>query len=387
YLLTMEEESVDFVAEGEGSITIVELLQVLRSGGIDGLSKVRGLWYRENGAIRSAPPAPISDDLDRDYPAVAWDLLPMDKYRAHNWHCFGCLQDRQPYGVLYTSLGCPFKCSFCCINTPFGKPKIRYRSPQSVIEEIDLLVNKYHIKTIKIIDELFFLQRQHVEEICDLIISRVYDLNFWAYARVDTVKEDLLPKLKKAGINWLALGIESGSKHVRDGVEKGRFGQEDIRRVVRMIQDAGLYIIGNYIFGLPDDDMQSMQDTLDLALDLNCEFANFYCAMAYPGSKLYTMAVENKWALPDRWHAFSQHGVDALPLPTEHCTAGQVLRFRDNAFQIYFNDPLYLARVEKVFGRETVTHIREMASRPVTRRHYDDLPINVPRSRQQSTTP
>ena len=77
------------------------------------------------------------DDLDHEMPGVAWDLLPMDKYRAHNWHCFEHINDRQPYASLHTSLGCPYKCTFCCINAPFGKPSYRLWSPETVIEDID----------------------------------------------------------------------------------------------------------------------------------------------------------------------------------------------------------------------------------------------------------
>jgi radical SAM superfamily enzyme YgiQ (UPF0313 family) len=370
---TLREEPVDFVCEGEGPVTILGLLQILKNGKLEMLSQVPGLWYWKSDEIIPTSPAPVSDDLDRDFPQVAWDLLPMEKYRAHNWHCYGRLEDRQPYAVLYTSLGCPFKCTFCCINAPFGKPSIRYRNPRSVIKEIELLVETYGVKSIKILDEMFVLNRRHVTDICDLVIERGYNLNFWAYARVDTVQEQMLEKMKKAGINWLALGIESGSKHVRDGVLK-KFDQNDIKETVRAIQNAGINVIGNYIFGLPDEDLQSMQDTLELALELNCEFANFYCAMAYPGSKLYDMAVEKKWPLPEKWHGFSQHGVETLPLPTEHLTAGQVLRFRDEAFQTYFNNPKYLSYVEKIFGKVTVTHLKEMVSQKIQRRWYDIQP-------------
>src|SRR5437667_443212 len=83
-------------------------------------------------------------------------------------------------------------------------------------------------------------------------------------------------------------------------------------------------VIGNFIFGLPDDDVQTMQQTLDLALELNCEFANFYSAMAYPGSPLYLMAVQNGWELPAAWSGYSQHSYDCLPLRTEKISAGEV---------------------------------------------------------------
>ena len=209
--------------------------------------------------------------------------------------------------------------------------------------------------------------------VCDGIIERgLTDLNIWAYARVDTVKPHMLEKLRNAGVQWLALGIESGSEHVRDGAEKA-FNQQDIIDIVRQIQGAGIKVIGNYIFGLPDDDMESMQATLDLSLELNCEFANFYSAMAYPGSPLYAMAVHNDWPLPDTWAGFSQHSYDCTPLPTEKVSAAEVLRFRDNAFHTYFADKRYLDTVTQQFGWETRKHIEEMAEHRLKRRIVEDL--------------
>src|SRR6185295_13032746 len=117
---------------------------------------------------------------------------------------------------------------------------------------------------------------------------------------VDTVKEDMLDKLKRAGFNWLALGIEAANDRVLTDVDK-RYKLDEVRDVVARIKNAGINIIGNYIFGLPEDTAETMQDTLDLALDLNCEFANFYSAMAYPGSPLYDQAVKEGWRLPERW--------------------------------------------------------------------------------------
>ena len=369
---TLREEECDFVCQGEGPYTILELIRVLKSGRPDAYHQVPGLWYRDGNALKGNPPAPLIEDLDRDLPGVAWDLLPMPKYRAHNWHCFGHLDRRQPYASIYTSLGCPFKCTFCCINAPFGKAGYRYRSAQSVIEEIDLVVQKYGVRNIKILDEMFVLNYRHVHDVCDKLIERGYDLNIWAYARVDTVKEEILEKLKRAGFNWLALGIESGSEHVRDGASK-KFGQDDIKETVEQIKAAGIHVIGNFIFGLPDDDLETMQATLDMALDLNCEFANFYSAMAYPGSRLYEIALQEGWPLPEKWAGFSQHSEDTLPLPTKFVSASEVLGFRDRVFEIYFTSPGYLDLLQRKFGPETVRHVRDMTSHKLVRKYAGSL--------------
>ncbi|MBI4656284.1 MAG: cobalamin B12-binding domain-containing protein [Elusimicrobia bacterium] len=365
-LKTLEEERVDFVIEGEGHYTLVALLEILRAGKTD-YSFVPGLWYRDNDNIKNNSRSPLIKNLDEVLPVGAWDLIPMRKYKAHNWHCFDDIKNRMPYGAIYTSLGCPYSCVFCCINAPFGKPGIRYRSPDLVVKEIGVLVNNYGIKNIKIVDELFVLNEKHYMTIVDMLIEKGYDLNIWAYARVDTVKPENLQKMKKAGINWLALGIESANPDVRDGAEK-RMRVKDIKHVVQAIQDEGIRVIGNYIFGLPDDNLETMQETLNMAMELNCEFVNFYCAMAYPGSKLYEIAIREGWQLPNKWHGFSQHSYETLPLPTKHISAKDVLKFRDDAFHKYFENPDYLNMVQQKFGSEVESHIREMTKTRLKRR-------------------
>ncbi len=361
---TLQEENVDFVCQGEGFHTLPTLVAALKEGRED--LNISGLWRRENDRIISPFPAPLWEDLDA-LPMPAWDLLPMEKYRAHNWHCFGHLEERQPYAVIYTSLGCPFRCSFCCISALFGKPGIRYRSPERVIAEIDYLVGKYQVKNIKIIDEMFALKEDHVVRLCDLIIEQGYALNLWAYARVNTVTEEMLGKMKEAGIHWIAYGFESGSKKILQDVTKG-YDIDTVDRVVRMTRAAGLYICGNYIFGLPEDDLGSMKETLDLALRINAEWANFYAAAAYPGSQLYRRALEENWPLPQSWQDYSPYAYKALPLPTKYLSGPEVLRFRDEAFQRYFTSGNYLNMITGKFGEPTARHIREMASRPLARR-------------------
>ena len=166
---TLTTEAVEMVCQGEGFITLLNLLT-----GVD-YKEVKGLWYKEGKQIISNPRAELVDP--NELPMPAWDLLPMDKYRAHNWHCFGRIDRRTPYGVVYTSLGCPFNCSFCCINAIFGKRKIRYRDPRKVIEEIDCLVKNYGVENLKILDEMFDLNENHVIELCELIIEKKYSLN------------------------------------------------------------------------------------------------------------------------------------------------------------------------------------------------------------------
>ena len=295
---TLIEEPYTYVCQGEGPKTIEKLMNYLNNEP-GTLKDVPGLWYREENEIKNNSMAQMFEKLDNDLPGQEWSLLDMKKYKAHNWHTFNNLKTRNKYASLQTSLGCPFKCTFCCINAPFQRNKIRCWSPKHIIKEIKYLVENYGITNIKIPDEMFVLNPKQVSGICDEILKEGLGgkLNFWAYARIDTLNDnEMLKKMQKSGFNWLALGIESSSKHVRDGVVKGGFDNLDIESIVKKVRDMGFYVGANYIFGLPDDDFNSMEETLELALRVNSEWANFYSAMAYPGSQLYPMAKKKKMA-------------------------------------------------------------------------------------------
>lgn len=244
----------------------------------------------------------------------------------------------------------------------------RFWSVERVLAEMELLIETYGVTNFKFADEMFVLNRRHVDGICNGIIERGWGdkLNIWAYARVDTVKDNMIEKLRRAGFRWLAFGIEAADDKVRDDVQKG-FKPEDIFTTCKKVQAADIYVAGNFIFGLPEDTHETMQKTLDLALNLNIEYANFYSAMAYPGSALYQQAVANGWALPDSWGGYSQHARNTKPLPTNHLTSAEVLSFRDQAFHTYFTHPAYLELVGKRFGADTVAHIQRMTAHRLER--------------------
>jgi radical SAM superfamily enzyme YgiQ (UPF0313 family) len=377
---TLRESKATFACNGEGPETVLRLLQKEKPALTPSYADIPGLvWhypYDLTGStfkweVINNPPAELID-VNKLH-GNAWDLLPMHKYRAHNWQCFDNLDSRQPYASVYTSLGCPYACSFCCINSPFGKRLYRPRNPMAVAGEMQFLYENYGVKTFKIVDEMFVLNERHYLGVAKEIINQLpaHELNIWAYSRVDTVKSDNLPILRNAGFKWLALGIESESAYVRDGANK-RLKRDDIEEVVRKIQSYDINVIGNFIFGLPDDTMDTMRATLDLALRLNCEFANFYSAMAYPGSPLYDEAVKKGWTLPDSWKGYSQHNYECRPLDTRHVKAAEVLKFRDEAFQIYFRNPKYIDMIDRKFGPRAALHVRDMTKFKLKRRLIEE---------------
>jgi anaerobic magnesium-protoporphyrin IX monomethyl ester cyclase len=368
---TLREEAIDYVGVGEGVVTVEALLRqpILGPGPvISNIGDIPGLAFRFRDEVRRNKPAPLVEDMARFHGNV-WDLLPMQFYRAHNWQCFGDLSRRQPYASIFTSLGCPYKCEFCCINAPFDSNRYRMRRPNDVVNEIAGLHLNSGVRTFKITDEMFVLNERHYTAICEQLAATGLgsDINVWAYARVDTVKPENLAVLRRGGIRWLALGIESGSEHVRDGANK-KMKPRDIVGTVKAIQDAGINVIGNFMFGLRDDDVVTMNQTLDLALDCMPDFANFYSTMAYPGSALYGQALEKGWTLPDSWRGYSQHNDDCRPLDTEHVAGQGVLAFRDAAFNRFFGDARYLSHVERKFGAETRAHVEQMTTYKLRRK-------------------
>jgi radical SAM superfamily enzyme YgiQ (UPF0313 family) len=367
----LREEGATYVCQGEAFEPIVDLLRELRAGKPLPDNLIPGIWWLDKDEPVHGPRRPLQPHPD-ELPMVAWDLLPVAKYRAHYWHCFDRLDRRRPYASIYTNLGCPYACTFCNVNVIAGKPNFRPRTPENVLEEIDLLVRTYQVSNIRIVDNVFTVRLDLVEKLCDLIIARGYDLNFWCYARVETIKDPgLLRKMKQAGIHWVAFGIEAASERVRKAVDKASSTQS-IDRAIERTREAGINIGANFIFGLPEDDLPSMRATLDMAKEYNFEFANFYAAMAYPGTELHAYARKEGIRLPDTWSGFGQYSEDALPMSTRHVAPEEVLRFRDQAFVEYATSPRYQDLVRRKFGAPAVEFLQKILAIKLRRKICDE---------------
>ena len=372
---------VDFVFINEG---VYGLLDLLQTNYVDELDKVRGLVYKKHGFAAIGAPGEVvkTEDMDRVMPGYAWDLIDFNKYRAHYWHSNFLDEGRTPFAAISTSLGCSFGCNFCMINivnrTSYKKDTVsadsrgmRFWSPELMLKEFEYLWEK-GVRTVRLTDEMFFLNKKYYVPILQGLVDRGIQFNFWAYARVDSVRKDQLELFKKAGVNWLALGIEAGNPQVRLEIDKGRFKQVDIHEVVQDIKDADINVLGNYMFGFPEDTQETMQETLDLALELNCEHANFYAAMALPGSPLYMEAVNNGWELPQSFDEFAFLSYDCKPLRTKSLTGAEVLKFRDEAWHKYFSHEPYLKLVETKFGLQSRQNIEEMSKIRLKRKILGD---------------
>lgn len=385
----LELDCVDLVLLNEGVYALHNLLRTDLSE--SSLALVRGIGYKRDGVpVLNRPERVVPQDrMDMDLPGYAWDLLPyrdkpLDLYRAHFWHAGFNHDFRTPFAALYTSLGCVFKCDFCMVNivnrvdnadgaSAEDSPGMRFWSPEFVLGELEKLA-ALGVETVRLSDEMFFLNKRFFEPLLRGIVDRGLKFRMWAYSRVDTVQPRHLELFKEAGIGWLALGIEAGNQLVRREVSKGSLKDVNIREVVRTVREHDINVIANYMFGLPEDSLATMRETLDLALELNTEMANMYPCQALPGSALYREAKKNGIALPDSYAGYAFLSYESRPLPTKHCTAADVLAFRDEAWRTYFSNHAYLALVERKFGVRERQNVEAMARIRLRRKLLGDPP-------------
>lgn len=380
---TLEECEADYSIQGEGLYTIKGLNDYLNGNG--GLKDIPGLWYRSNGEIVKTFPSENVKDLDKDMGDYAFDLLPgVENYRASEVHCLQKFEEsneqdngfhdvRSPYVAIYTTLGCPYQCHFCMTNGIFGGQGSRGWSADSVLKWIDELYLKYNVKNIRFDDELFVLDNSRVNEICDRLIERNYDLNIYGYTALNSTRTKLLEKMYKAGFTWLSVGVEAGSEYVRK-TQKGKFPiKSDIHATVKAIQDTGINVHANYMFGFQDDTIETMQQTLDLALDLNTEFVQMRYVNVLPGAPMYNDFTEDQ--LPKDWNAYSQYSYEAQPLDTKYISGKEVLKFRDHAFQTYFRSQKYLDLVKNKFGKKCYDHMLIQPKVPLKRKLLEEQKV------------
>lgn len=390
-----DEQDIDFGFTNEG---VYSLWNILKLPEIDsnGLRELNGIVYRDNGIIKinKAEQVVPTERMDIDLPGYAWDLLPfkekpLDLYRAPLWHAEYDEDKRSPYAAIQSSLGCNFGCAFCMINivnrndeNPIGVAsdysRMRFWSPEFMIKQFDILADM-GIRTIRIVDEMFLLNRKYYVPLCEMLASRPYagELRMWAYSRVDTIANpEFLQLVRSAGIKWLCLGIESAERSVRLEISKGKFQDVDIKKVVNHVHDAGIEVMANFIVGLPGENLELMQRTLDLSIDLCTSGWNMYAAMALPGSALYKQALEKGYELPSSYVGYSFHAYETLPMPTEYLTPAEILDFRDKAFIAYHSNPGFLDRVKDKFGPKAVSNIESMLEVTLKRKIIEESRTN-----------
>ncbi len=269
------------IVRGEGEQTFLELCQGIDLKGIPGLS-----FKDTDGKLITTKDRELFPDIN-EFPYPAYHLLPdLRRYRARS--------RKTPFAPIFTSRGCPFRCTFCNANI-FGK-EFRARSPENVIGEIDMLVQKYGVRQIDIIDDNFSEDVPRAEKIIDLIISRNYNIaiNFQNGLRADRLTRDLVHKMKLAGVYKTGIGIESANAKIRNKIKKG-LDLKHVENAINWCREEGILTIGFFMLGFPDDTEETLQETIDFAIKLNPSLANFSLVVPLPGTELYEQVKVNNW--------------------------------------------------------------------------------------------
>ncbi len=315
--------ALDFIIRNEPEITSRELVNSLKEG--RAVDDVAGLtWRNRDGEIVSNPHRPFIEDLD-SLPLPAWHLVNLDCYRLP-------LKGKR-FLMISPLRGCPFNCSFCTCHTYYGK-KLRKRSIESVLGEIEYGITQFGIRDFFIWAETFVVDKEYVRKLCEAIIERGITIAWTSNSRIDTVDEQLLRIMAKAGCWMISYGIESGSQKVLDESEKGT-RVEHAYTAVRYAREAGIRTVGHFILGLPGETEESMVQTIEFAKRLGLDLAQFYCAVPFPGSRLYERALEAGWIRKSDFGQFKQDYA-LMELPT---VSSQVVnQYRALAYRkFYFN--------------------------------------------------
>ncbi len=291
----ISDPNIDVIVRGEGEATFQELIEVLPDGDLRGIT---GITFMDGDEVVSTGNRELVDDLD---------LLPMPARHLVNYEGYHQVPDAvfaEPLREILTSRGCPFRCIFCSARMMSGY-KYRYHSPERVLEEVDLLVNKYGARQIAALDDNFVVDRQRTVDICEGLIRKGYHKKVvWtAAARGDQVDLELLKLMKKAGFALLSYGVETGVPRLLEMIQKNET-MEQIQQAVTWTREAGLKTRGTLILGLPTETIEDSRATIEWAKTLKLDFAKFSLATPYPGTVLFDIAVKQGMEVKD-WSHFS----------------------------------------------------------------------------------
>ena len=298
---TMDNTHADFLVVGEAETTMADLADALDNGGdgnnIPGVVTKNGIKTKER---------PFIENLD-EFPFPDWEQIDPRRYKKAP---HGGFIKHFPYAPIVSTRGCPFRCTFCA-SPKLSKRSIRYRSPENVVQEIILLKEKFGIKEVHFEDDNFTLKRNHAKRVCELLIEKNVKVS-WACPngiRADKLDDELAALMKKAGCYYVAFGIESGNQEILDNIKKDTT-LEKIEQGVKIANKAGIMTQGFFIFGLPGETEQTIENTIQFAKKIPLTRAQFLLLDVMPGTELWdTMDYEKK----KNWNTKSYHEITWVP--------------------------------------------------------------------------
>lgn len=330
FIETLEDENVDIVIRGEGEYIMLNLVQALENQ--SSLHDVKGIVFEDKNSkeIVVNPEAPLIQDLD-ELPFPALNLLPMKKYR---------LLDMDTHmTTMITTRGCPMQCSFCSSAAMHGK-KIRERSIENIVDEIEYLKTNYDIDTIAFMDDTFTLKKRKVMAICDEILKRNIEIMWGCTSRVDTLDEKLLKKMKEAGCITIFIGVESADQQQLDNMCKNTTIAK-IENAFKIAHKLKIRTIASVALGMPGDTKEIMNKTVKFVHKLKPNYAIYSLATPYPGTRFYKEAFEKNLIKIKDW---SKYTLITPILETIDCSLNDMRKIQAKAFMKFYLRPHYIIR-------------------------------------------
>ncbi|RLA88975.1 MAG: hypothetical protein DRG20_05340 [Deltaproteobacteria bacterium] len=323
-LILKSSNNIDFIIRGEPEKTSEELVNSIESNG--SFEKVKGISFRDDyGKIIHNPNREWIENLD-DLPFPAWHLIDISRYKLP--------YIGSPFLMVTPHRGCPYNCTFCTAQTYYGS-KIRIRSVQNVISELWYLKNRFNIDHIFFWSDTFTGNKKFVKDLCKAIIDEKLSIHWTCNSRIDTVDIELLQIMKKAGCFMISYGIESADPSILSSCGK-KTTPEKAKEAVRLTKKAGIMTVGHFILGLPGETEKSANKSIMFAKSIGLDFAQFYFAVPFPGSRLYQTAVKEGWIEKGDFSSFEQDSC-IMNLPT--ITKNKLESLRKKAYKEFYLRP------------------------------------------------
>lgn len=324
--------AVDYVVLGEGEFTLLELARAIEKAGE--VRDVRGVAFRHNGGVILTQPRPPIKDLD-GIPFPDRGLLEQE-YRSE---VVGIIGSGCKFATVLSSRGCPYGCRYCACAS-FTARTVRFRSPENVVEEMEILWSEGY-EEVGFVDDNLLLNQKRVEKICEMLRTRGIRFNIWAEGRTDQASLNILKKFSRAGCKTIYYGIESGTQKVLDYFNKN-ITPEISRRAVKNSKKAGIEnIIGSFIVGAPIEAEEDVRRTFDFALSLReMDFPQMNILSISPGTDLWNAAVRDGYLNEEKYWDTSLSAVNVYP---SHLTEGDLVRMVDRFYREYIRRPSFLA--------------------------------------------
>ncbi len=292
---TLKEMDLDFIVVGEGELTMEDVCNRLDKK--ESINDAKGIMYRENGEVVENERRELIQDLD-SIPFPARHLIDMAPYLKPPGIIRGYAEKNQT--TIVTSRGCPFKCIYCGSHNIFGR-RTRRRSVKNVVDEIAHLKKTLDIRGVYYCDDTFTLSSKWVKEYCKDLNSRDFEIKWGCQSRVDQTDRELMQTMKGSGLVQLDFGVESGSEKILKVLGKGGAGDRtsQIKQSFALCKELGIRTLATFIIGNPEETKADIDESFQVAKDIQADYTAFYFLTPYPGTDIYDMAIEKGWLDPN----------------------------------------------------------------------------------------